>query len=125
MCLKQLPLYIPARFFHHCSLLTRPTASEIQEVACTALLNSLDACRNNFGVQKDRDFLMQRILAASQAEADGVKVIALECLARVAELYYPVLAGYMEMGLFAVSHVTMISFSFALSDLLSRSLCKP
>lgn len=68
---------------------------------------------------------MQRILAASQAEADGVKVIALECLARVAELYYPVLAGYMEMGLFAVSHVTMITFFFALSDLLSRSLCKP
>jgi importin subunit beta-1 len=72
----------------------RPPA--IRLAAVTALRNSLEFVNENFKRKQERDHLMQKICEATQSPDLRTRVVAYECIAAIATMYYEFLAEYME-----------------------------
>ena len=72
----------------------RPPA--IRLAAVTALRNSLEFVSENFKRKQERDHLMQKICEATQSSDLRTRVVAYECIAAIATMYYGYLAEYME-----------------------------
>lgn len=72
----------------------RPPA--IRLAAITALRNSLEFVSENFKRKQERDHLMQKICEATQSPDLRTRVVAYECIAAIATMYYEYLAEYME-----------------------------
>ncbi|KAI9921613.1 hypothetical protein PsorP6_002183 [Peronosclerospora sorghi] len=69
---------------------------DIRRAAVTALRNSLEFVSENFKRKQERDHLMEKICGATQSPDLRTRVVAYECIAAIATMYYEYLAEYME-----------------------------
>jgi len=72
--------------------------------AIKALYNSLDFIRNNFENREgERNFIMQVVCEATQSKNVEIEVAAFECLSKIMQNYYDMMALYMEKALFGLT----------------------
>lgn len=84
-------------------------SNHVRLAATTALLNSLEFTRANFDKEQERNFIMQVVCEATQAEDIQVRVAALQCLVKIMSLYYQHMETYMGTALFAITLEAMNS----------------
>ncbi|GIZ37030.1 hypothetical protein CKM354_000049300 [Cercospora kikuchii] len=76
---------------------------DIRNAAITALGDSLEFVRTNFENEGERNYIMQVICEATQAEDTRIQQGAYGCLNRIMGLYYDKMRFYMEKALFGLT----------------------
>jgi importin subunit beta-1 len=79
------------------------TNADIRLAAMTALADSLEFVRTNFENEGERNYIMQVICEATQAEDVRIQESAFGCLNRIMSLYYDKMRFYMEKALFGLT----------------------
>lgn len=79
------------------------TDPSVRLTAINALVNSLEFIRGNFGVDSERNYIMQVVCEATQSEDNEVQVAAFGAMARIMSLYYQYMSFYMEKALFSLT----------------------
>lgn len=82
---------------------------EIRLAAITALGDSLEFVGNNFKHEGERNYIMQVVCEATQAEDSRIQQGAFGCLNRIMALYYENMRFYMEKALFGLTILGMKS----------------
>ncbi|KJX95888.1 importin subunit beta-1 like protein [Zymoseptoria brevis] len=77
--------------------------NEIRNAAITALGDSLEFVRTNFENEGERNYIMQVICEATQADDNRIQQGAYGCLNRIMGLYYEKMRFYMEKALFGLT----------------------
>ncbi|KAF2485527.1 armadillo-type protein [Neohortaea acidophila] len=77
--------------------------NDIRNAAITALGDSLEFVRSNFEDEGERNYIMQVICEATQAEDTRIQQGAYGCLNRIMGLYYEKMRFYMEKALFGLT----------------------
>ena len=77
--------------------------SDVRERAMSALVESLEFVRTNFENEGERNFIMQVVCEATQAEDERVTQAAYGCLNKIMSLYYDKMYFYMEKALFGLT----------------------
>lgn len=77
--------------------------NEIRNASITALSDSLEFVRTNFENEGERNYIMQVICEATQAEDSRIQQGAYGCLNRIMGLYYDKMRFYMEKALFGLT----------------------
>ncbi|KAK5128810.1 hypothetical protein LTR85_000143 [Meristemomyces frigidus] len=77
--------------------------NDIRNAAITALGDSLEFVRTNFENEGERNYIMQVICEATQAEDNRIQQGAYGCLNRIMGLYYEKMRFYMEKALFGLT----------------------
>lgn len=72
----------------------------VRLAALTALYNSLEFIKYNFEKEGERNYIMQVVCEATQADDSEIQSLAFGCLARIVGLYYEYMSVYMEKALF-------------------------
>ncbi|KAH0555962.1 hypothetical protein GP486_006095 [Trichoglossum hirsutum] len=85
------------------------TNSDVRNAAIVALGDSLEFVRTNFDNEGERNYIMQVICEATQAEDHRVQQGAYGCLNRIMALYYDKMSFYMEKALFGLTIMGMKS----------------
>ncbi|KAM0283730.1 hypothetical protein ACHAQH_002319 [Verticillium albo-atrum] len=80
---------------------------EIRLAAITALGDSLEFVANNFKHEGERNYIMQVVCEATQAEDSRIQQGAFGCLNRIMALYYDNMRFYMEKALFGLTILGM------------------
>jgi importin subunit beta-1 len=83
--------------------------SDVRHAAIVALGDSLEFVRTNFDNEGERNYIMQVICEATQAEDPRVQQGAYGCLNRIMALYYDKMSFYMEKALFGLTIMGMKS----------------
>lgn len=81
---------------------TEPSA-QVRLTALNALINSLQFIKQNFEKEGERNFIMQVVCEATQADSKELQAAAFGCLARIVQLYYQYMSIYMEKALYVLS----------------------
>ncbi|KAM9899563.1 hypothetical protein OXX79_005662, partial [Metschnikowia pulcherrima] len=81
---------------------TEPSV-QVRLTAINALIHSLSFIKHNFQREGERNFIMQVVCEATQAEDAELQAAAFACLARIVQLYYQHMSLYMEKALYALS----------------------
>lgn len=81
---------------------TEPSAP-VRLTALNALTNSLEFIKLNFQREGERNYIMQVVCEATQAEDTDVQATAFACLAKIVQLYYRYMSLYMEKALYVLS----------------------
>ncbi|KAF8002263.1 hypothetical protein HF325_003228 [Metschnikowia pulcherrima] len=81
---------------------TEPSV-QVRLTAINALIHSLLFIKHNFQREGERNFIMQVVCEATQAEDAELQAAAFACLARIVQLYYQHMSLYMEKALYALS----------------------
>lgn len=81
---------------------TEPS-TQVRLTALNALIYSLQFIKLNFQKEGERNFIMQVVCEATQAEDAELQAAAFGCLARIAQLYYQFMSLYMEKALYVLS----------------------
>eukprot|EP01118_Nematostelium_gracile_P005236 TRINITY_DN1640_c0_g1_i1.p1 TRINITY_DN1640_c0_g1~~TRINITY_DN1640_c0_g1_i1.p1 ORF type:complete len:873 (-),score=271.61 TRINITY_DN1640_c0_g1_i1:208-2763(-) len=68
----------------------------IKLAGCNALFNALEFVQANFEKEAERNYIMQVVCEAFTVADVNIKVASLECLVKIAQLYYDKLAPYMQ-----------------------------
>jgi importin subunit beta-1 len=84
-------------------------SNEVRLAAITALGDSLEFVGNNFKNEGERNYIMQVICEATQADDSHVQQGAFGCLNRIMALYYENMRFYMEKALFGLTIIGMKS----------------
>jgi importin subunit beta-1 len=84
-------------------------SSEVRLAAITALGDSLEFVQNNFRHEGERNYIMQVVCEATQAEDSRIQQGAFGCLNRIMALYYENMRFYMEKALFGLTILGMKS----------------
>lgn len=71
-------------------------STDVRLAGTTALLNALEFVRANFEKEVERNYIMQVVCEATQAQDVKTRVAAFECLVRIAALYYAKIAAWMQ-----------------------------
>jgi len=79
------------------------TNNDIRNAAITALGDSLEFVRTNFENEGERNYIMQVICEATQADDNRIQQGAYGCLNRIMGLYYEKMRFYMEKALFGLT----------------------
>lgn len=82
---------------------------EVRLAAITALGDSLEFIDNNFKHEGERNYIMQVVCEATQAEDSRIQQGAFGCLNRIMALYYDNMRFYMEKALFGLTILGMKS----------------
>ncbi|KAK3331040.1 armadillo-type protein [Apodospora peruviana] len=82
---------------------------EVRLAAITALGDSLEFVGNNFKHEGERNYIMQVICEATQADDSRIQQGAFGCLNRIMALYYENMRFYMEKALFGLTILGMRS----------------
>ena len=82
---------------------------EVRLAAITALGDSLEFVHNNFKHEGERNYIMQVVCEATQADDSRVQQGAFGCLNRIMALYYENMRFYMEKALFGLTILGMKS----------------
>lgn len=82
---------------------------EVRLAAITALGDSLEFVENNFKHEGERNYIMQVVCEATQAEDARIQQGAFGCLNRIMALYYDKMRFYMEKALFGLTILGMKS----------------
>ena len=77
--------------------------NDIRNAAITALGDSLEFVRTNFENEGERNYIMQVICEATQADDPRIQQGAYGCLNRIMGLYYDKMRFYMEKALFGLT----------------------
>ena len=85
------------------------TNREVRLAAITALGDSLDFVASNFKHEGERNYIMQVVCEATQAEDSRIQQGAFGCLNRIMALYYDNMRFYMEKALFGLTILGMKS----------------
>lgn len=81
--------------------------TEVRLAAITALGDSLEFVDNNFRHEGERNYIMQVVCEATQAEDSRIQQGAFGCLNRIMALYYDNMRFYMEKALFGLTILGM------------------
>ncbi|KAF1986377.1 ARM repeat-containing protein [Aulographum hederae CBS 113979] len=76
---------------------------EVRNAAISALGDSLEFVRSNFENEGERNYIMQVICEATQADDSRIQQGAWGCLNRIMGLYYDKMKFYMEKALFGLT----------------------
>lgn len=79
------------------------TNADVRNAAITALGDSLEFVRTNFENEGERNYIMQVICEATQADDTRIQQGAYGCLNRIMGLYYDKMRFYMEKALFGLT----------------------
>lgn len=82
---------------------------QVRLTALNALINSLQFIKLNFQKEGERNFIMQVVCEATQADDPELQAAAFGCLARIVQLYYQHMSLYMEKALYVLSITGMQS----------------
>jgi importin subunit beta-1 len=82
---------------------------EVRLAAITALGDSLEFVGNNFKHEGERNYIMQVVCEATQADDSRIQQGAFGCLNRIMGLYYDNMRFYMEKALFGLTILGMKS----------------
>ncbi|KAL6857856.1 karyopherin Kap95 [Amphichorda felina] len=82
---------------------------EVRLAAITALGDSLEFVGNNFKNEGERNYIMQVVCEATQADDSRIQQGAFGCLNRIMALYYENMRFYMEKALFGLTILGMKS----------------
>ncbi|KAH8886839.1 ARM repeat-containing protein [Thozetella sp. PMI_491] len=82
---------------------------DVRLAAITALGDSLEFVGNNFKHEGERNYIMQVVCEATQAEDSRIQQGAFGCLNRIMALYYENMRFYMEKALFGLTILGMKS----------------
>ncbi|UNI13788.1 karyopherin Kap95 [Purpureocillium takamizusanense] len=85
------------------------TNPEVRLAAVTALGDSLEFVANNFKHEGERNYIMQVVCEATQADDSRIQQGAFGCLNRIMNLYYDNMRYYMEKALFGLTILGMKS----------------
>lgn len=85
------------------------TNLEVRLAAVTALGDSLEFVENNFKHEGERNYIMQVVCEATQADDARIQQGAFGCLNRIMGLYYDKMRFYMEKALFGLTILGMKS----------------
>ncbi|KAI9660612.1 MAG: karyopherin beta [Bathelium mastoideum] len=77
--------------------------NDVRNSAITALGDSLEFVRSNFENEGERNYIMQVICEATQAQDERVQQGAYGCLNRIMGIYYDKMRFYMEKALFGLT----------------------
>lgn len=77
--------------------------NDVRVAAITALGDSLEFVRTNFENEGERNYIMQVVCEATQAEDTRIQQGAYGCLNRIMGLYYDKMRFYMEKALFGLT----------------------
>lgn len=83
------------------------TNAEVRLAAITALGDCLEFVGNNFKHEGERNYIMQVVCEATQAEDSRIQQGAFGCLNRIMALYYDNMRFYMEKALFGLTILGM------------------
>ncbi|OTB04686.1 hypothetical protein M426DRAFT_150492 [Hypoxylon sp. CI-4A] len=83
------------------------TNGEVRLSAISALGDSLEFVGNNFKHEGERNYIMQVVCEATQAEDTRIQQGAFGCLNRIMALYYENMRYYMEKALFGLTILGM------------------
>ncbi|KAK9480637.1 armadillo-type protein [Lipomyces japonicus] len=75
----------------------------VRQTAINALVNSLEFIRDNFDREGERNFIMQVVCEATQANDVKLQASSFGALARIMSLYYPYMRLYMEKALYGLT----------------------
>jgi importin subunit beta-1 len=75
----------------------------VRLTALNALVNSLEFIRINFDKEGERNYIMQVVCEATQAESTELQSAAFGALGRIMSLYYGYMKPYMEKALFGLT----------------------
>lgn len=75
----------------------------VRLTALNALVNSLEFIKFNFAREGERNYIMQVVCEATQANNREIQASAFGCLARIMALYYRFMALYMEKALYGLT----------------------
>ncbi|ANB12552.1 Kap95p [Sugiyamaella lignohabitans] len=75
----------------------------VRLTALNALVNSLEFIRLNFDQESERNYIMQVVCEATQAESTELQAAAFGALGRIMSLYYVYMKPYMEKALFGLT----------------------
>lgn len=81
----------------------------VRLTALNALADSLAFIKNNMEREGERNYLMQVVCEATQAQDEDIQAAAFGCLCKIMSLYYFYMKPYMEQALFALTVATMQS----------------
>jgi len=76
---------------------------DVRFAAISALGDSIEFVRSNFENEGERNYIMQVICEATQAEDNRIQQGAYGCLNRIMGLYYDKMRFYMEKALFGLT----------------------
>lgn len=79
------------------------TSNQVRLTALNALINSLQFIKLNFEREGERNFIMQVVCEATQADDAELQAAAFGCLAKIVQLYYQYMSLYMEKALYVLS----------------------
>lgn len=82
---------------------------QVRLAALNALADSLVFIKNNMDREGERNYLMQVVCEATQAQDTDIQTAAFGCLCKIMSLYYPYMKPYMEQALYALTIATMKS----------------
>lgn len=85
------------------------TNGEVRLAAITALGDSLEFVGSNFKHEGERNYIMQVVCEATQADDSRIQQGAFGCLNRIMALYYDNMRFYMEKALFGLTILGMKS----------------
>ncbi|KAJ4360452.1 karyopherin Kap95 [Didymosphaeria variabile] len=77
--------------------------NDVRHAAIAALGDSIEFVRSNFENEGERNYIMQVICEATQAEDNRIQQGAYGCLNRIMGLYYDKMRFYMEKALFGLT----------------------
>jgi importin subunit beta-1 len=77
--------------------------NDVRNAAVTALSDSIEFVRSNFENEGERNYIMQVICEATQADDNRIQQGAYGCLNRIMGLYYDKMRFYMEKALFGLT----------------------
>lgn len=96
---------------------------DVRNAAIRALSDAVDFVRTNMDNEGERNYIMQVICEATQAEEVSVQAGAFGCLNRIMSAYYDKMRFYMEKALFGLSIMGMKSEEEEVSKLAIEFWC--
>lgn len=78
-------------------------SKQVRLTALNALVNSLEFIKFNFETEGERNYIMQVVCEATQADDAELQASAFGCLARIMSLYYRYMSLYMEKALYGLT----------------------
>ncbi|KAI5301178.1 karyopherin beta [Ascosphaera pollenicola] len=83
------------------------TNGDVRYAAMVALSDAIDFVRLNFENEGERNYIMQVVCEATQADDTRIQAAAFGCLNRIMSLYYDKMSFYMEKALFGLTILGM------------------
>lgn len=82
---------------------SKEPSTAVRLTALNSLANALEFITKNFEVEAERNYIMQVVCEATQAELPELQASAFGCLSKIMSLYYKHMSVYMEKALYGLT----------------------